>query len=236
MPKTPTKPASLPNSADPDNPPERRPPLSRERIVRAALRVMDEEGLEAVSMRRVGRELRVEAMSLYNHVADKEDLLTGVIETVMSDFEFPPDADDWKESARRAARAWRDLLKAHPLVITLMSEQRKPMTSIQALRPMEHALSILRTAGLPDGETFRAFRAFGGYIQGYVLAEVANMFGGQEVDIHLEDIARLLPTEELPHIAASLPHLFRCDFDEEFEYGLDLMIRGLEAKTASGSG
>lgn len=233
MPRTHATPASLSN---PDDPTERRAPLSRERIVRAALRVMDEEGLEAVSMRRVGRELGVEAMSLYNHVGDKEDLLTGVVEAVMSDFEFPPEADDWKESARRAARAWRNLLKAHPLVITLMSEQRKPITSVQALRPMEHALGILRTAGLPEGETFRAFRAFGGYIQGYVLAEVANMFGGQEVDVRLEDIARLLPTDELPHVAASLPHMFRCDFDEEFEYGLDLMIRGLEAKTASGSG
>ncbi len=236
MPRTPTTPASLPNSADPDNPAERRTPLSRERIVRAALRVMDEEGLEAVSMRRVGRELRVEAMSLYRYVADKEDLLTGIVEAVMSDFEFPPAVDDWRESARRAARAWRNLLKAHPLVITLMSEQRKPMTSIQALRPMEHALAILRTAGLPEGETFRAFRAFGGYIQGYVLAEVANMFGGQYVEVRPEDIARSLPMEELPHVVASLPYMFRCDFDEEFEYGLELMIRGLEAKTANGPG
>ncbi len=59
------------------------------------------------------------------------------------------------------------------------------------------------------------------------------MFGGQEIDVRLEDIARLIPTDELPHIAANLPHLFHCDFDDEFEYGLDLMIRGLEAKTAS---
>jgi AcrR family transcriptional regulator len=196
---------------------------------------MDEEGLEAVSMRRVGRELGVEAMSLYNHVKDKDDLLGGVIEAVMSDYEFPAEADEWKETARRAARAWRNLLKAHPIVITLMSEQREPMTSVEVLRPMEYALGILRGAGLPEEETVRAFRAFGGYIQGYVLAEVANMYGGQEMTVHPEDVARMLPLDQLPHVAANLSHLFRCDFDEEFEYGLDLMIRGLEAKLANGS-
>lgn len=236
MPETPTTQASLPDTEATGNAatPKRREPLTRERIVRAALRLMDEEGLEAVSMRRVGRELGVEAMSLYNHVTDKEDILAGVIEAVMGEFEFPEESDDWKESARRAARAWRDLLKTHPNVMTLMSEQRKPMTSVEALRPMEHALYTLSAAGLSEEETVRAFRAFGGYIQGYVLAEVANMFGGGEVDVRTEDVARLLPLDQLPHIAANFPHLFHCDFDEEFEYGLDLMIRGLEAKLANG--
>ncbi len=213
-----------------------REPLTGERIIQAALRIMDEDGLEAVTMRRVGRELGVEAMSLYNHVADKEDILSGVIEAVMAEFEFPEESEDWNETARDTARAWRKLLLAHPNVITLMSEQRKPMTSVQALRPMEHAMGILRRAGLSDEETVRAFRAFGGYIQGFVLAEVANMFGGQEVDVLPEDIARALPLDQLPHLAAHLPYLFHCDFDAEFEYGLDLMIRGLEAKVASGTG
>jgi AcrR family transcriptional regulator len=207
--------------------------LTRARIVRAALRIMDAEGLEAVTMRRVGRELGVEAMSLYNHVDDKEDILHGVIEAVMGDFEFPEEAADWKQTAIRTAQAWRNLLKAHPNVITLMSEQRKPMTSPTALRPMEHALEVLRRAGLSEEETVRAFRAIGGYIQGFVLAEVANMFGGEEgFELSPEEVANAMPLEDLPFIAAHLPHLFLCDFDAEFEYGLDLMIRGLEAKTA----
>jgi AcrR family transcriptional regulator len=211
----------------------RREPLTRERIVDAALRLMDEEGLDAVSMRRVGRELGVEAMSLYNHVQDKEDILSGIIEAVMAEFEFPESHQDWRESARRTARAWRDLLRRHPNVITLMSEQRKPMTSPQALRPMEHALEILHLVGLDEAETVRAFRAFGGYIQGFVLAEVANMFGGEPgTDIAPEDVVKVMPLEKVPFLARHLPHMFRCDFDAEFEYGLDLMIRGLEAKVA----
>lgn len=218
-----------------------RAPLTRERIVETALHLMDTEGLEAVTMRRVGRELSVEAMSLYHHVRDKEDILTGVVEAVMAEFEFPDQLDprwadrSWAERGRAAARAWRKLLKAHPNVITLMSERREPMTSLRALRPMEHAIGTLRESGLSDEEAVQAFRAFGGYIQGFVLAEVANMFGGEGVEVPPEEISAMLPVGELPNLAATLPHLFRCDFDEAFEYGLDLMIRGLEARVAAGS-
>ena len=223
-----------PKDAEPGESTRRRGPLTRERIVAAALRLMDEEGLEAVTMRRIGRELGVEAMSLYNHVSDKEDILSGIVEAVMAEFDFPDDeTGDWAERGRVAARAWRRLLLAHPNVITLMSEQREPMTSLRALRPTEHAIGILRDSGLPDEDAVAAFRAFGGYIQGFVLAEVANMFGGEDVDVRPEDVAAALPVDELPNLAASFPHLFRCDFDAAFEYGLDLMIRGVEAKVAS---
>lgn len=216
------------------NPRPHRDPLTRERIVETALRLMDEEGLQAVTMRRVGRELGVEAMSLYNHVADKQDLLRAVVEAVMAGFEFPEDGDDWREAARRAARAWRTLLKAHPNVITLMSGQRKPMTSVVALRPTEHAISILGRAGLSNAETVRAFRAFGGYVQGFVMAEIANMFGREDADVLLDDVVRTIPLEELPTLAAHVEYLFNRDLDADFEYGLDLMIRGLEAKAANG--
>ena len=99
-----------------------REPLTRERIVEAALRLMDAEGLDAVTMRRIGRELGVEAMSLYNHVEDKEDILDGICELVMSEFAFPEPAEDWAESCRRAARSWRQLLKDHPDVMRLFDE------------------------------------------------------------------------------------------------------------------
>ena len=92
---------------------QKREPLTRGRVVEAALRVMDEEGLEAVSMRRIAREVGVEAMSLYHHVEDKEDLLDGICERVMAGFEFPGPSRTGRRTAGEA-RAWRRLLKAHP--------------------------------------------------------------------------------------------------------------------------
>src|SRR5438093_11382630 len=89
-----------------------RQPLTRQRIVRAALRVMDQEGLEAVTMRRIGRELGVEAMSLYNHVRDKEDILDSICEEVVAEFN-PSPIDDWREALREGAREYRQLLLTH---------------------------------------------------------------------------------------------------------------------------
>jgi len=117
-------------------------------------------------------------------------------------------------------------------VITLMSEQRKPTRTIDSMRPVDYALGVIASRGLGPEETVRAFRAFGGFIQGFVLAEIANMFGGDPHAALHEDLAAEIPADLLPHLAAHFPHLSECDFDEEFEYGLDLMLRGLEAKLA----
>ncbi len=188
--------------------------------------VMDSEGLEAVTMRRVGRELGVEAMSLYNHVHDKEEILDGVCEAVMAEYEFPDDSQEWSETARLAARAWRKLLRAHPNVIALFAERTKPMVSADSLRPMEFALSVLRRAGLSDRDALQAFHAFGGYIQGFVMMELGPMWNDKET-------ARPAPPAELfPSIAATRRYIAGCDADEQFEFGLDLMLEGLRSKLA----
>jgi AcrR family transcriptional regulator len=209
-----------------------REPLTRQRIVRAALELMDREGLEAVSMRRIGRELGVEAMSLYNHVQDKDDILEGIKELVMSEFEMGAPTGDWEQDARLAARAWRDVLRAHPKVITLMTEATRPMFSPDALRPSETAFEIFERAGLGDAETARAFCAFGGYIMGFVLMEVGTMIGGGAqpgASASPEELAMALPVE-LPRACRVFPYVLAADPDERFEYGLDLMIAGLKAK------
>jgi TetR/AcrR family transcriptional regulator, tetracycline repressor protein len=208
-----------------------REPLTRDRVIEAALRVMDEEGLEAVSMRRVAREVGVEAMSLYHHVEDKEDLLDGICERVMIEFDFPEPVDDWTENCRRGARAWRNLLQAHPAVMRLFAEQRGPVRSIDSMRPTEFALKILRSCGLTDRDTAQAFHAFGGYIQGFVMMELGSIAGGSDeehVKMHAE-LAAALPGE-FPTLEAVSRYFAECDPDEQFEFGLDLLIRGLEAK------
>jgi TetR/AcrR family tetracycline transcriptional repressor len=208
-----------------------REPLTRDRVIEAALRVMDEEGLEAVSMRRVAREVGVEAMSLYHHVEDKEDLLDGICERVMAKFDFPDPVDDWTENCRRGARAWRRILQAHPAVMRLFAEQRGPIRSIDSMRPMEFALRILRDSGLSNRDTAQAFHAFGGYIQGFVMMELGSIAGGSD-EIHLKahaELAAALP-DEFAVLQAVSPYFAECDPDEQFEFGLDLLIRGLEAK------
>jgi AcrR family transcriptional regulator len=208
-----------------------REPLTRERVVEAATRVMDEEGLDAVSMRRVAREVGVEAMSLYHHVEDKEDLLDGICEHVMAQFDFPEPVEDWAENCRRGARAWRRLLQAHPAVMRLFAEQRGPIRSIDSVRPMEFALRILRSCGLTDRDTAQAFHAFGGYIQGFVMMELGSIAGGSDEEhqkAHAE-LAATLP-DEFAALQACSPYFAECDPDEQFEFGLDLLIRGLETK------
>jgi AcrR family transcriptional regulator len=211
-----------------------REPLTRERVVEAALRVMDTEGLEAVSMRRVAREVGVEAMSLYHHVDDKEDLLDGICEHVMAGFDFPDLVEDWAENCRRGARAWRRILQAHPGVMRLFAEQRGPIRSIDSMRPMEYALRLLRSSGLSDRDTAQAFHVFGGYIQGFVMMELGSIAGGSDeahVKAHAE-LAAALPGD-FAVLRACSPYFAECSSDDQFEFGLDLLIRGLEAKVST---
>jgi len=207
--------------------------LTRERVVEAALRVLDAEGIEAVTMRRVAREVGVEAMSLYNHVRDKEDLLDAVVEHVLLDFPTP-DVDpslDWSEYGRQVARGWRSVLIAHPHVLPLLAGSRSPVANPDAMLPMETALRALREAGLSDRDAVQAFHAIGGYIFGFVLMESGQVFGtpggGGAPGAPMVD----LPADQLPCVTACLPYLLDCNFDEQFEFGLDLMIEGLRAKT-----
>ena len=206
--------------------------LSRELIVRTALRLMDEEGLEAVTMRRVGRELGVEAMSLYNHIRDKEDLLDGVVESALAEFDVEPTSDaDWLVEGRAAAQAWRTLLKRHPNVMTLLVERKHPLTSPDAIRPAEVALELLRRAGLSERETVFAFQAIGGYIFGFVMMEIGNVAPGRPGDAdvvrELEQLRTAFPT-----FAALFPAMAECDMDATFEFGLDLLLEGIRAKAA----
>ena len=209
-----------------------RPPLTRERIVDAALYIMDTEGLDAVSMRRVAREVGVEAMSLYNHVRDKDDLLNAVIERVMRGADLPQDpADgDWMSYGRRIAYAWRTMFREHPSLLQLFAERKRAGASVDTLRPMESALKALRKAGLSDHDAVYAFHTVGGFILGSVMMETGQVFGRNAPDrASMPDV----PVDALPNIGACMPYLADCDFDEQFEFGLDLMLEGIRAKIGS---
>ncbi len=207
----------------------RREPLSRERIIRAAVRVMDQEGLEAVTMRRLGRELGVEAMSLYNHVRGKEDILAGLVDAVMGELEIPEGGGDWVERLRGAARSFRAVLHRHPNILPLFAEHLDMASLPNVLRAVEAALGILRGARLSEVETVHAYRTLVGYVMGYVTQEVGGLFAE-----HPHPATGSAPAAALastyPVLAQLLPHLERCDPDEDFEFGLDAILTGLRAK------
>jgi len=219
--------------------------LTRERVVEAALRIMDEEGLDAVSMRRVAREVGVEAMSLYHHVRDKEDLLDGICAAVMRDFRFPDEDRPWIEVARDGAREWRRVLRDHPNVIALWADRQRPMTELESLMPMEFALRVIQRAGIDEREGVLIFNVLGGFIMGVVMMEVGAMFSAgttraKAVDpnaVHSkladEAFVQFLPEDQVPCIVAALPHLAACDPDEQFEFGLDLLLAGIESRVAA---
>lgn len=215
--------------------PTRREPLTRARIIQTALRIMDQDGLEAVTMRRVGRELGVEAMSLYNHVRDKEEILDGICEQVLSEFRLPR-AAEWTQAARLAAHEYRRLLLAHPTVITLMTGRKRPFTNPDSLRAYEFALGVFRSAGLSIVDSVRAFHVFGGFIIGFVTMELGLMVGGPEdgegVQAH-QEMARLVEGSDLPHFREALPTFMECDVEGQFDFGLDLLIDGLKTRIAA---
>ncbi len=192
-----------------------RTPLTRNRIIEAALRLSDAEGLEAVSMRRLGRELGVEAMSLYNHVESKEAILTGVLERVLAEFELPEGPPgDWMERSRELLRRFRDLLLRHPGSIPLFSEHNGPITDPRALRPIEVALETLRRGGLSQEQTIHAYRALVGFVVGNVVLEVGGFLNPEAQDPgHMQQMLKAIPADEIdrfPNLIEMLPALHEC--------------------------
>lgn len=213
----------------------RRDPLTKTRVIEAALRIMDTEGVVAVTMRRIGRELGVEAMSLYNHVrGGKDEILEGLTERVMTEFEFPPSTGDWAHDARAMSREWRRLLGLHPGVMELFAERHKPLEGLAAFRAMDAALGVLRRAGLSSREAAQAFNTLGGYIMGFVMMEQGLMLGNDDEHAREhEAITTALGESGLANVSECFPHFADCTTDEQFDFGLDLVIHGIEARLAA---
>src|SRR6185503_8577277 len=148
-----------------------RVPLSRERVLDAAFALADEIGVESLSMRRLAKALGVEAMSLYNHVGSKDDLLDGLVDLVFEEIEPPPSGVDWRTAMRRRAVSTREALRRHPWAIGLMEARSQPGPSSIALH--EAVLKTLREAGFSLAETVHAYSVQDAYIYGFALQERA---------------------------------------------------------------
>jgi AcrR family transcriptional regulator len=209
---------------------ESRMPLSRERILQAALALADANGIESLSMRKLGEAVGVEAMSLYNHVPSKGDLLDGLIDLVFSEIELPNSADGWKTAMRQRAIEVRAALKRHRWAIGLMESRTSPGPA--TLRHHDAVLGCLRQAGFPIALAAHAYSALDSYIYGFALQEASLPFdtGEQTADMARDLVAQFSP-DEYPHLAEfTFKHVLQPGYDyaSEYEYGLDLILDGLD--------
>jgi AcrR family transcriptional regulator len=208
----------------------RRPPLSRDRVLRAAIDLADAGGIEALSMRRLAQELGVEAMSLYYHVANKGDILDGIVDMVVDEFELPPADAEWKSAIRTTAISAHEILVRHPWSANLVLSGSGVSTA--RLRYMDAILGTLRQAGLSAEMTDHAYHALDSHIMGFTLWQVGMNLGTEE---DLKDMAgqflAQLSVAEFPYLAEHIEqHLKPSDPENvgEFEFGLGLILDGLE--------
>ena len=207
-----------------------REPLSRERVLRAAIDLADAAGIESLSMRRLAGELGVEAMSLYHHVANKNDILSGMADMVVDEYDLPEPGADWKASIRHSAiSAYRVLLR-HPWAANLLLSGTTPSTA--RLRYMDALLGTLRAAGFSADMTDHAYHALDSHIMGFTLWVTGmNLPSDDELEGLATRFLAELPADEMPHLVEHVhQHLKPRDPDDkpEFEFGLDLLLDGLE--------
>ena len=206
--------------------------LTRQYVVLAAVSLADESGIDTLTMRKLGEAVGVEAMSLYNHIANKDDLLDGMIDMVFAEIELPSTPDDWKMAMRRRAVSVRETLARHRWAIGLMESRSSPGPA--TLRHHDAVLGCLRGAGFSVELSAHAFSALDSYIYGFALQERNLPFDTPEETAELaQAVMAQFPAEEYPHLAElTVEHVLQpgYDYGNEFDYGLDLVLDGLERK------
>jgi AcrR family transcriptional regulator len=209
---------------------EARVPLSRVRVIDAAIRLADEGGIESLTMRRLALELGVEAMSLYYYIASKDEILNGIVDVVVGEFELPSPGADWKAALRRTATSAYEILLRHPWAASLVLSASG--FSAARMRYMDSILRTLREAGFSADMTDHAYHALESHIMGFTLWEVGmNLGSAEELAGLATDFLKELSVDEYPYLAEHIEqHLKeRSPEDEgEFAFGLDLILDGLE--------
>jgi AcrR family transcriptional regulator len=207
---------------------EARTPLSRERILGAAIALADEEGIESLSMRRLAQQLGVEAMSLYHHVANKNELLDGMLDAVFGKMALPADDGDWRTAMRDSAISAHRVLLHHEWACRLLMAPTGP--SPARLRWMDGILGRLRGAGFSPEMTHHAYHALDSHIVGYTLWVLPYLAIARERPDFASEMMAETSLRELPHLAEHIEvHLSdRAGDASEFDFGLDLILDGLE--------
>lgn len=216
-----------------------RAPLSRERVLHAAVTLADVGGIESLTMRRLGQELQVEAMSLYNHVANKDDILDGMVDVAFSEIDLPSNAAGWKTAMRRRAISARHMLARHPWAIGLMESRATPGPA--TLRHHDSVLASLREAGFLIEMAAHAYSIMDSYIYGFALQQATLTYDtGEQAAKAAKTFLGQFHADEYPHLAEMVTeHVLKpgYDYGDEFEFGIDLILDGLEtARQAAPAG
>jgi AcrR family transcriptional regulator len=208
---------------------EPRLPLSRERILRAALELADEGGIESLTMRKLGQALGFEAMSLYHHVADKDDVLDGVLDLVLAESEPPSPTGDWDDAIRASAISVHDALRRHPWSCPLLMSPGRIRPA--RLRYMDLLLGRLREAGFSPETTYHAYHVLDGHIFGFSLWEASHTYSAEEASNFAATFAQTITADAYPYLHEHAQQHFSEGPHREvsaFEFGLDLIIDGLK--------
>ena len=222
---------------------ETRRPLSRDRVLRAAVELADREGLESLTMRKLADELGAGAMSLYHYVPNKEDLLDGMVDLVFGEIELPPSGVEWRTAMRRRAVSTRAVLNRHRWAVGLMESRRSPGPA--SFRLHDAVLGCLREGGFSLEMTIQAYSVLDAYIYGFALQEKSVPFespeeGAAVAQEQVREFAEQAQAQQSAALAQEFPHLAEVvgghvatvgfDFTTAFEYGLDLILDALEQR------
>lgn len=207
--------------------PSTRPPLTKDRILQAAVDVADREGLGALTMRRLGAELGFEAMSLYKHVANKDEILDGIVELVVGEIEIPEAGSDWRQAMRGRAVSARRVLHRHPWAIGLFESRGAFGPAL--LRYVDAVIAHLRAGEFSVESAGHAFSLLDSYVYGHVVQEVSFEAAKERGEVDEPMLERL--SDEYPHLgelATLQASTAVFDHDTEFEFGLSLILDALE--------
>lgn len=218
--------------AAPENP-EARPPLTRERVLRAAITMADEQGLAALTMRALGATLGVQAMSLYNHVSNKDALLDGIVELVVAEIEVPSQADPWRIAMGRRAASAHTVLLRHPWACGLLMSRANVGPAM--IRYVDATLDCLHRAGFSLPMADHAWNAMDSYIYGFTLQKLNFPFEAAEYSKMAAMYLPSLSAERFPamHALTVLVASGKHDGLHDLDFGLELILDGLERMLAA---
>jgi AcrR family transcriptional regulator len=208
---------------------QRRLPLSRERVLDAAMAIADADGIEALTIRSLAQELGVKPMAIYYHVANKSEILDSIVDLVFAEIELPAADGDWRSEIVRRANSARRALSRHRWAIGLMESRRSPGAA--TLRQHDAVIGTLRRAGFSVEMTAHAYALLDSYVYGFALQEAALPFQGTDTAADVtEPIMERFRSDQYPHLVEMATEYILqpgYDFGDEFEFGLGVILDAL---------